>query len=74
MDSLSGRVASIPRLASLLALALVLALSVSLPRPVLAQALAVFLVLSGLVVYLLLLLGRRLFALTRTLPAKLCFC
>ena len=56
--SLSIRVASTLRLASLWALTLVLALSVALSRPVLAQALALSLALSGPVVSPLLSFGR----------------
>ena len=74
LGSLSVGVASTPRLTSLLALAPVLALSVVLPRPVVAQALALSLALSGPMVSLLLSLRRRPFVLIPTSPVKLCFC
>ena len=54
---LSFRVASSPRLASLLALALVLALFVALPRPVVSLALALLLALSRPVAFLVLALS-----------------
>ena len=61
--SLSIKVLFTPRLVFLLALALVLAFSLTLPRPVLARVLVLSLALAGSVVSLLLFLGRCLFAL-----------